>query len=168
MKKSIFLVLFIFLVIGCSPVERSVGFTSLSDDGTELKFHLGTEASISVVKKFDQLLQEKNYAELNQIFSDTAQFIYQSGVRNNLTEFISMNIRRDSSFAANNETLKWEPQNAFSVDLDPSSGGEHVNMMYLATYESPETKSQFYANLWLYVLNGKIVRVNQYNQSIEN
>ena len=42
MKKSIFLVLFIFLVIGCSPVERSVGFTTWSNDGTELKFHLGT------------------------------------------------------------------------------------------------------------------------------
>ena len=168
MKNSIFLFLFIFLVIGCTPVERSVGFTSWSDDGTELKFHLGTEASISVVKKFDLLLQEKNYAELNQIFSDTAQFTYHNGVRNNLTEFINMNIRRDSSLAANNETLKWEPQNAFSVDLDPSSGGEHVNLMYLTTYESPETKSQFYANLWIYVLDGKIVRVNQYNQSIEN
>ena len=168
MKNSIFLIPFFFLVIGCSPVERSVGFTTWSDDGTELKYHLGTEASISVVKKFDQLLQEKNYTELNQIFSDTAQFIYHNGVRNSLNEFINLNIRRDSSLAANNETLKWEPQNVFSVDLDPSSGGEHVNMMYLATYESPETKSQFYANLWLYVLNGKIVRVNQYNQSIEN
>ena len=167
MKYSFLLGLFIITLYGCNNIERSVGFTTWSDDGTELKFFLGTEATISTVKKFDQFLQEKNYEGLNQIFSDTARFIYYNGVENSLKQFIDLNIQRDSTLAANNESLKWEPQSAFSVDLDPTTGGEHVNMMYLATYTSPEEKSQFYANLWFYILEGKIVRVNQYNQSIK-
>ncbi len=41
-------------------------------------------------------------------------------------------------------------------------------MMYLATYENLELKSKFYANLWFYVINGKIVRVNQYNKTVKD
>ena len=29
------------------------------------------------------------------------------------------------------------------VDLDPKIGGEHVNMLYLATYENSESKVSF-------------------------
>jgi hypothetical protein len=145
MKRYLVATAFIALTLfSCSPTERSVGFTNWSDDGTPYKFHLGTEQSISVVKKFDELLQSKNYDLLYEHFSDSATFTYH-----------------------NNETLKWEPQNAFSVDLDPDMGGEHVNMLYLATYESEESKSQFYANLWFYVREGKIVTLRQFNQSIK-
>ena len=168
MKNKILISLLLVILIGCNHSERSVGFTNWSDDGTQLKFHLGTENSISVVKKFDKLIQEKNYDQMNELFSDTAKFTYHDGVENNLKQFIDLNIKRDSSLIANNETLTWEPQNAFSVDLDPKTGGEHVNMMYLATYENLESKSKFYANLWFYVINGKIVRVNQYNQTVKD
>ncbi len=168
MKNKILISLLLVILIGCNHSDRSVGFTNWSDDGTQLKFHLGTENSISVVKKFDKLIQEKNYDQMKELFSDTAKFKYHDGVENNLKQFIDLNIKRDSSLIANNETLTWEPQNAFSVDLDPKTGGEHVNMMYLATYENLESKSKFYANLWFYVINGKIVRVNQYNQTVKD
>ena len=168
MKNKILISLLLVILIGCNHSERSVGFTNWSDDGTQLKFHLGTENSISVVKKFDKLIQEKNYDQMKKLFSDTAKFTYHDGVENNLKQFIDLNIKRDSSLIANNETLTWEPQNAFSVDLDPKTGGEHVNMVYLATYENLESKSKFYANLWFYVINGKIVRVNQYNQTVKD
>ena len=168
MKNKILIILLLVMLIGCNHSDRSVGFTNWSDDGTQLKFHLGTENSISVVKKFDKLIQEKNYDQMKELFSDTAKFTYHDGVENNLKQFIDLNIKRDSSLIANNETLTWEPQNAFSVDLDPKTGGEHVNMMYLATYENLESKSKFYANLWFYVINGKIVRVNQYNQTVKD
>ena len=168
MKNKILIILLLVMLIGCNHSDRSVGFTNWSDDGTQLKFHLGTENSINVVKKFDKLIQEKNYDQMKKLFSDTAKFTYHDGVENNLKQFIDLNIKRDSSLIANNETLTWEPQNAFSVDLDPKTGGEHVNMMYLATYENLESKSKFYANLWFYVINGKIVRVNQYNQTVKD
>ncbi len=168
MKNKILISLLLIVLIGCNNSERSVGFTNWSDDGTKLKFHLGTENSISVVKKFDKLIQDKNYDQMKELFSDTAKFTYHNGVENSLKEFIDLNIKRDSSLIANNERLLWEPQNAFSVDLDPKTGGEHVNMLYLATYENSESKSKFYANLWFYVINGKIVRVNQYNQTVKD
>ena len=168
MKRYLVATVFIALTLfSCSPTERSVGFTNWSDDGTPYKFHLGTEQSISVVKKFDELLQSKNYDLLYEHFSDSATFTYHNGEQNTLKQFIDLNLQRDSTLTANNETLKWEPQNAFSVDLDPDMGGEHVNMLYLATYESDESKSQFYANLWFYVREGKIVTLRQFNQSIK-
>ena len=67
-----------------------------------------------------------------------------------------------------NATLTWEPQYALSVDIDPTRGGEHVNMMYLGTYTEGEEESQFNANLWFFVQDGKIITVNQYNQAIVN
>ena len=166
-RYYLFTSLFAFFLISCEPVERSVGFTNWTDDGTEFKFHLGTENSINVVKKFDAILQKKDYQELYRYFADTAVLTYQNGAQNNLKQFIDLNLERDSILSANGETLKWEPQNAFSVDLNPEIGGEHVNMLYLATYETAESKSQFYADLWFYVVDGKIVTIRQFNQSIK-
>ena len=40
-------------------------------------------------------------------------------------------------------------------------------MLYLATYETAESKNQFYADLWFYVVDGKIVTIRQFNQSIK-
>ena len=111
--------------------------------------------------------KKKDYQELYRYFADTAVLTYQNGAQNNLKQFIDLNLERDSILSANGETLKWEPQNAFSVDLNPEIGGEHVNMLYLATYETAESKSQFYADLWFYVVDGKIVTIRQFNQSIK-
>ena len=94
MKNKILISLLLIVLIGCNNSERSVGFTNWSDDGTKLKFHLGTENSISVVKKFDKLIQEKNYDQMKELFSDTAKFTYHNGVENSLKEFIDLNIKR--------------------------------------------------------------------------
>ena len=40
--------------------------------------------------------------------------------------------------------------------------------MYLGTYTEGEEESQFNANLWFFVQDGKIITVNQYNQAIVN
>ena len=40
-------------------------------------------------------------------------------------------------------------------------------MMYLGTYNDGEAESQFNANLWFFVQDGKIITVNQYNQEIQ-
>ena len=167
MKKTI-LILISLLTFACQHNERSIGFTSLANDGEEYKFYLGTDSTIEVVKKFDQISKTKNYEELRKIFSDTAKFTYYNGVENTLDEFITLNQKRDSTLLANGETLTWSPQWALSVDINPKKGGEHVNMMYLAEYNGKEDSSKFYANLWFYVRNDKIITVNQYNQSINN
>ena len=166
MKKLFSPLVCILFFVSCQDTNRSVGYTNWSDDDTQYKYHLGTESSIEVVKKFDKLVQEKKYDKLRKIFNDTVTFTYYNGVKNTLDEFIDLNVKRDSSLLADQATLKWESQSIFSLDLDPSSGGEHVNMLYLTTYENKEETSQFYANLWFYVINGKIANVNQFNQRI--
>jgi len=146
--------------------ERSVGFNDWSDDGTEYKFHLGTEESIEIVKGFDKMSNGKDYEGLRGIFSDTAVITYQNGQKASIDDFISMNLRRDSIIEANDAKLNWDLLRAFSVDIDPTSGGEHVNAMYMGKYEDSEELDTFYANLWFYIIDGKIITVNQYNQDI--
>ena len=165
MKKFLLLAI-IPLFFSCETPERSVGFTNWSDDGTEFKFHLGTESSIEVVKNFDKMTSSKSYESLREIFSDTAVITYQNGVKSNIQDFITMNLRRDSMLVAGNATLKWTPQRALSVDLDPTRGGEHVHMSYLGEYNDAESTNTFYANLWFYIIDGKIITVDQYNQDI--
>ena len=146
--------------------ERSVGFNDWSDAGKEHKFHLGPEASIDIVKDFDKMSGEKNYDGMNEIFSDTTVITYQNGQKASIQDFISMNIRRDSMLEANDAKLSWDLLRAFSVDIDPTSGGEHVNAMYMGKYEDSEGVNTFYANLWFYIIDGKIITVNQYNQDV--
>ena len=166
MKQQIFFILIALFLTSCEPVQKSVGFTTWSDDGSEYQFYLGTDSSVDVVKAFDAAAQAKTYDDFREIFADSATLTYQNGVTNTLDQFIAMNQNRDSLLMANEATLKWTPQHAFSVDIDPTRGGEHVNMMYKGEYTEGEEKSEFYANLWFYVVDGKIVTINQYNQTI--
>ena len=168
MKQQIVFIIIALFLMSCDPVQRSVGFTTWSDDGSEYKFYLGTEASIDVVKAFDAAAQAKTYDDFHEIFADSATLTYQNGQKDTVEDFIELNLVRDSILDANNATLTWEPQYAFSVDIDPTRGGEHVNMMYLGTYTEGEEESQFNANLWFFVEDGKIITVNQYNQAIVN
>ena len=167
MKQQIAFIITALLLMSCDPVQRSVGFTTWSDDGSEYKFYLGTESSISVVKAFDAAAQAKNYDDFREIFADSATLTYQNGQTDTVEDFIELNLVRDSILNANNASLKWEPQYALSVDIDPTRGGEHVNMMYLGTYNDGNEESQFNANLWFFVQEGKIISVNQYNQDIQ-
>lgn len=171
MKNILSLLCILMLTVACvnSPTpERSVGFTDWTDDGTSYKFHLGTDAYVDVVKTFDNAVQARNYPAIREIFNDTASITYQNGVTATIDEFISMNLRRDSILAANNASLKWDLLRAFSVDLDPTTGGEHVNAMYKGMYKDSTETIQYYANLWFYVRDEKIITVNQFNQTIPN
>ena len=38
--------------------------------------------------------------------------------------------------------------------------------MYKCKYEYSEVINTFYANLWFYIIDGKIITLNQYNQDI--
>ena len=50
MKKTI-LILISLLTFACQQKERSIGFTSITNDNEEYKFYLGTDSTIEVVKK---------------------------------------------------------------------------------------------------------------------
>ena len=74
--------------------------------------------------------------------------------------------KRDSNYKANNVEYGWTLQGAFSVDLDPTRGGEHVYADYIMNYDDGEQKGGVNAELRFYIIDGKIVTLNQFNQSI--
>ena len=74
--------------------------------------------------------------------------------------------KRDSNMKANNVDYGWTLQGAFSVDLDPTRGGEHVYADYVMNYDDGEQNGGVNAELRFYIIDGKIVTVNQFNQGI--
>lgn len=164
--KITFLFIASFLVVNCSSPERSIGMTTWSDDGTEFKFYLGTENAVDVVKKYDELFNNKEWDTAMGVFADTASITYYNGVKVTPKEMIEMSRVRDSNFVANNIDYKWNLESVFSVDLDPSRGGEHVSADYNVTYDDGEEQMEFNTILRFYVIGDKIVWVNQFNQSV--
>ena len=155
--------LFIF---SCNTPERSVGMTTWTDDGTEFKFYLGTDKAIDVVKQYDDLLISKEWDKALEIFADTAKVIYYNGQTVSPKELIEMSRVRDSNFVANDIDYNWNLVGLFSVDLDPSRGGEHISADYNVTYDDGEEQMEFNSILRFYVIDNKIVTINQFNQSV--
>ena len=97
--------------------ERSIGFNTHLPD---LKWHLGTDEAIQVVKDIDALWSAKNYEGMKPMLADTATFHFADGrSASSPDEFIKI-LSEDES----NDT--WTFDVAYSVDLDPEVGGEHV------------------------------------------
>ena len=154
------------LMTNCDKSERSIGMTTWSDDGTEYKYHLGTEDALSVVKNYDEFFNTSQWNKAIEIFADTATITYYNGQKVTPKELIEMSKVRDSNFIANDIDYKWNLQSLFSVDLDPTTGGEHVSADYSVTYDDGEEQMEFNSILRFYVIDGKIIGVNQYNQSV--
>ena len=166
LTKIIFTISFIILIMSCTPTERSIGMTTWSDNDTEFKFHLGTENAVNVVKKYDEYFNNSDWDKAIEIFADTAKITYFNGQKVSPKELIEMSRLRDSSFKANNVDYKWNLQNLYSVDIDPTRGGEHVTADYNVTYDDRNEKMQFNSILRFYVIEDKIIWVNQFNQSV--
>ena len=166
LTKIIYTISFIILFMSCTPTERSIGMTTWSDNDTEFKFHLGTENAVNVVKKYDEYFNNSDWDEAIEIFADTAKITYFNGQKVSPKELIEMSRLRDSSFKANNVDYKWNLQNLYSVDIDPTRGGEHVTADYNVTYDDGKEKMQFNSILRFYVIEDKIIWINQFNQSV--
>ena len=92
-----------------------------------------------------------------ELFADTATVTYQNGQTVKASEMTEMARKRDSNYKANNIDYGWTLQGAFSVDLDPTRGGEHVHADYVMNYDDGEQKGGVNANLRFYIIDGKIV-----------
>ena len=165
--KSIFyFVLAAFFIVSCNSDERSVGFNDWTDDGTEYKFYLGTEASIDVVKGYNDNWTSRNYTEMRNFFNDTVKITFNNGETVTLDEFVEFMSNRDSRLDSVGASLDWNLVRAFSVDIDPSQGGEHVHASYELEYKEGENTSKGLSNIWFYVVDGKIVTVDQQSRPV--
>ena len=166
MKKYYLTIIIAALFYSCATEQKSIGMTTWSDDGKEYKFFLGTQKAVDLVMKYDEFSDSREYQKAFELFADTASITYYDGNKVTPTELFDFFKRRDSVYDANGATLNWNLVNVFSVDIDPTRGGEHVTADYVVNFDDGENQSSFNSILRYYILDGKIVWVNQFNQSV--
>ena len=160
MKNSILITLFTFAIFlsGCdtNTPERAIGF--VTGENSDTQWHLGTQEAVDIVNTVDQLWANQDYEGMRQYFADSVEVIRPNGsTTNTFDSFV------ESFSTGDNAT--WSYNYAFSVDLDPSIGGEHVQAGFLITYPATDDREE-YSNLQhesYYVVDGKIITLRQYS-----
>jgi len=168
MKKINFITILsvFFLFASCDKGHNSVGLSNWSDDGKVYKWHLGTDKAVDVAVNVDKAMQGKDYTLLRNFLSDTVSITASNGVNYDLESFITRRLEIDSILDSRNATLEWEFSNIYSVDLDPSRGGEHVSVTYSGKYEDENGVDTWNSINRYYVIDGKVVWWNTFNQDI--
>ena len=136
--------------------ERSIGFiTTFPDD----KLFLGTEAAIQVVKDLDKAWSSRDYAAMRPFLADTAKFSFADGrSATSADEFLKI-IEADYDGSES-----WTFNIAYSVDIDPEIGGEHVQAGFTgSSVEDSDTTKTYYHESY-YIIKGKVITWNQYTQ----
>ena len=146
--------------------ERAVGMSAW--EGVEdLKWHVGTQDAVDVAKNMNSAWRSRDYETMRTYLSDTAQLTATNGYTfTNVNEFIESRKRNDSAMNARGATFDWSTTNIFSVDLDPSTGGEHVHADYYCMYTLDGQEDNFRVLNRYYIIDGKIVVWNSYYQEI--
>ena len=95
------------------------------------------------------------------IFSDTLVFTRSNGsVTNTFDDFVAAQ--------TSGVQVTWEYNYAYSVDLNPSMGGEYVNAGFEVTYPATDDSDEFvnWNHEIYFVQDGKIMSLTQY--TVEN
>ena len=166
MKKLSLLSIIIFAFACTSPKvessERSIGFHSM-ENYKERKWHLGTEDPIDLVKALDKAWVARDYAAMKNYFADTTSRLplrittYNGNVFKSFEDF--------QTTIAQDTTGGWIFDRAFSVDLNPAEGGEHVQAFfdsYDINQEGDTIKAKIYESY--YIIDKKIVWLDQFRQ----
>ncbi|MFC2129499.1 hypothetical protein ACFLQX_01830 [Bacteroidota bacterium] len=166
MKNLLFIAAFALLVscntpapetTDAAPIERSIGFNTMLP---ELKFHLGTEDAITVVKKLDEVWAAMDYDAMRPFFADTAKFFFPDGmVLKSADDFLKLLAEDESEHT-------WTFDYAYSVDLDPSLGGEHVQAGFTGTEVKDGVEKKNKVHESYYIVDGKIVMWTQYKMEV--
>ncbi len=166
--KNLLFIAALFLAVSCTPketetapVERAIGFNTFIP---EKKWHLGTEAAIDIVKDLDKLWAKGDYEAMKPFFSDTVKCFFPDGrIANSPQEFVDMLKKEDEG-----ADFTWTFDYAYSVDLDPSMGGEHVQAGFSGEMvkDGVTTKDRIHESY--YIIDGKIVMWNQFKQDIKD
>jgi len=146
----------IFLSLGaCDAPERTIGF--VTGDNAEMQWHLGTQDAIDIVSTVDGLWASEDYEAMRPYFADSLAFTsYEGNTSNTFDDFVAA--------MTSGASVSWTYDYAFSVDLDPSIGGEHVQAGFTVTYP-PTDDAEGYVNQnheSYYIVDGKIITLTQY------
>ncbi len=152
MKNLFFVgvVAILFAFTSSAPAERSIGFATALPEN---KWHLGTEKAIQVVKDLDKAWVAKDYASMKSFFVDTAKCYFSDGkVAKSPAQFIEFVKAEDDG-----SEVSWTFDYAFSADLDPTRGGEHVQAGFTTTSVKGGVTTKNRIHESYYIIEGKIV-----------
>ena len=156
--KTISILIFtISFIVSCNSPERSIGMTTWTDDGTEYKYYLGSEEAIKVVSDFNDAWQSKDFEKMKDFCSDTLTLTQGDGISIEIDKFIENLTQNELDRKANSISFEWKTDQMFSVDLDPSIGGEHVHVYVSAKWSNDTITNSFRGINRAYVIDGKIV-----------
>ena len=145
----------ILLVVGCNAPERTIGF--VTGENADMQWHLGTQDAIDIVNTVDGLWAQEDYEAMRPYFADSVAFTsYEGKTSNTFDDFVAA--------MTSGTSVSWTYDYAFSVDLNPSIGGEHVQAGFTVTYP-PTDDSEGYVNQnheSYYIVDGKIISLIQY------
>ena len=159
MKNSILLILTTILLFSSCDTdtpERTIGF--VTGENAELQWQLGTQEAIDVVTTVDELWTNQDYEAMRPFFADTVKVWRPNGVFTNTFDSFVESLNNGSN-------VTWSLNYAFSVDLDPLLGGEHVQAGFTITYPATDESDERvdYQHESYYVVDGKIITLNQYS-----
>ena len=158
MKNSILLILTMTLLLSSCDTntpERTIGF--VTGDNAELQWHLGTQQAIDVVTTVDALCKNQDYEGMREFFADSVKVLRPNGTYTNSFDSFVESLSDGSN-------VSWSYDYAFSVDLDPEAGGEHVQAGFSVTYPGTDDSDERidYQHESYYIVDGKIITLNQY------
>lgn len=159
MKKTILISLALTLIISsCETTtsDKAIGF--VSGENADLQWQLGTQEAVDVVTKVDELWTNQDYEAMRPYFADTVKVWRPNGSYTNTFDSFVESLNSGSN-------LTWSFDYAFSVDLNPEIGGEHVQAGFSITYPANEDSEERidYQHESYYVVDGKIITLNQYS-----
>ena len=157
--SKLFMLSIALLLGACDAPERTIGF--VTGDNAEMQWHLGTQDAIDIVSTVDGLWASQDYEAMRPYFADSLVFTRSNGsVTNTFDDFIAI----QSSGAQ----VTWEYNYAYSVDLNPSIGGEYVNAGFGVTYPATDDSEEVvnWNHEHYFVQDGKIISLTQY--TVEN
>ena len=139
--------------------ERMIGFHP-NPEIQDLKWHLGTQEAIDHVISLDKLWVAKDFEAMRGHFVDTLKVTNWDGVM--FTNFDALKASQEADSAE----VSWTFDYAYSVDINPSMGGEHVQAGF--TVSSPKedgTVEKYLVHESYYIIDQKIVTLSQYKQA---
>ena len=144
-----------------APKQRAIVFNTFLP---ELKWHLGTEDAIQVVKKIDAAWAKDDYVQMRTYLADTAKFYFSDGrTATSADGFIEI-LKKDDE---DSPESSWTTDYAYSVDLDPEGGGEHVQAGFTVTEVKDSLKVITKYHESYYIIEGKLVMWNSYDMNVK-
>jgi len=154
MKKLISVSTILIFLIGCENTQNSNGFVKDSEGSS---FQIGSQASVDLVIELDKYWGV-DYDKMRTFFVDTVKSSFEGGESfKTLDGFIGqVKVGMLENVGAQN----WSMDGAFSVDLDPTKGGDWVNAWFTVGATDSQPKREIVE--YYFVKNGKI---HQFSQS---